>query len=98
MKANSGFYGLVFSLMIFAGAAVCAQDKTSPGIPPVVFGSSRFWKWRRWSDWRWRPRATSVFDTPELSGKLRVSNTGDIILPLGGLLHVAGLKAEEATI
>ena len=38
----------------------------------------------------------SVFDTPELSGKLRVSNTGDISLPLVGPLHVQGLKAEEA--
>jgi polysaccharide export outer membrane protein len=38
----------------------------------------------------------SVFDTPELSGKLRVSNTGDILLPLVGSLHVAGMKPEEA--
>jgi polysaccharide export outer membrane protein len=38
----------------------------------------------------------SVFDTSELSGKLRVSNTGDIFLPLVGALHVQGLKAEEA--
>src|SRR5208282_1562932 len=37
----------------------------------------------------------SVFDTPELSGKLRVSNTGDVILPLVGSLHVAGLSASE---
>jgi len=38
----------------------------------------------------------SVFDTPELSGKLRVSNTGDVILPLVGTLHLQGLKAGEA--
>jgi polysaccharide biosynthesis/export protein len=37
----------------------------------------------------------SVFDTPELSGKLRVSNTGDITLPLVGSLHVAGLGADD---
>jgi polysaccharide biosynthesis/export protein len=37
----------------------------------------------------------SVFDTPELSGKLRVSNSGDVILPLVGSLHVAGLSASE---
>jgi polysaccharide export outer membrane protein len=37
----------------------------------------------------------SVFDTPELSGKLRVSNTGDIILPLVGSIHVAGMKADD---
>lgn len=38
----------------------------------------------------------SVFDTPELSGKLRVSNTGDVILPLVGAIHLQGLKAAEA--
>jgi polysaccharide export outer membrane protein len=38
----------------------------------------------------------SVFDTPELSGKLRVSNTGEIFLPLVGALHVQGLKPQEA--
>jgi len=38
----------------------------------------------------------SVFDTPELSGKLRVSNTGDVILPLVGIFHLQGLKAGEA--
>jgi polysaccharide biosynthesis/export protein len=37
----------------------------------------------------------SVFDTPELSGKLRVSNTGDVVLPLLGSIHVAGLTANE---
>ena len=37
----------------------------------------------------------SVFDTPELSGKLRVNNSGDIILPLVGSIHVGGLKAED---
>jgi polysaccharide export outer membrane protein len=37
----------------------------------------------------------SVFDTPELGGKLRVSNAGDVILPLVGTLHVAGLTAIE---
>ncbi len=36
----------------------------------------------------------SVFDTPELSGKLRVNNSGDIILPLVGSIHVAGLTAD----
>jgi polysaccharide export outer membrane protein len=37
----------------------------------------------------------SVFDTPELSGKLRVSNNGDVTLPLVGSIHVAGLTATE---
>jgi polysaccharide export outer membrane protein len=37
----------------------------------------------------------SVFDTPELSGKLRVSNAGDVILPLVGTVHVDGLNATD---
>lgn len=38
----------------------------------------------------------SILDTPELSGKLRVSNTGDVILPLVGSVHLEDLKAGEA--
>jgi polysaccharide biosynthesis/export protein len=37
----------------------------------------------------------TVFDTPELSGKVRVSSSGDISLPLIGSMHVAGLKTDE---
>src|SRR5262249_51105677 len=37
----------------------------------------------------------TVFDTPELSGKVRVSSAGDVSLPLIGALHVAGLKTDE---
>ena len=33
----------------------------------------------------------SVFDTPELSSRLRVNNRGDILLPLAGYVHVEGL-------
>jgi polysaccharide export outer membrane protein len=38
----------------------------------------------------------SVFDTPELTGKLRVNNSGDILLPLVGSIHVAGLQPAQA--
>ncbi len=38
----------------------------------------------------------SVFDTPELSGKLRVSNGGDVSFPLIGTLHLQGLTVEQA--
>jgi polysaccharide export outer membrane protein len=37
-----------------------------------------------------------VFDTPELSGKLRVDEFGQITLPVGGVMKVAGMTAEEA--
>jgi polysaccharide biosynthesis/export protein len=38
----------------------------------------------------------SVFDTPELSTKLRVDEHGAVTLPLGGVLPVSGMTAEEA--
>jgi polysaccharide biosynthesis/export protein len=40
--------------------------------------------------------AVDVFDTPELSAKLRVSESGDIDLPVAGVTHVGGLTAEES--
>ncbi len=39
----------------------------------------------------------SVFDTKELSGKLRVDQAGNIELPVGGLLAVAGLTPDQAS-
>jgi len=37
-----------------------------------------------------------VFDTPELSGKLRVDAAGEVVLPIAGPLRVEGMTAEEA--
>ncbi len=39
-----------------------------------------------------------VFDTPELSGKLRVSEAGEIALPVAGAVSVSGMTAEEASV
>jgi polysaccharide export outer membrane protein len=38
----------------------------------------------------------NVFETPELSGPVRVSNAGDVNLPLIGDLHLQGLNATAA--
>ena len=38
-----------------------------------------------------------IFDTPDLSGRFRVNQKGDILLPLTGSLHVAGLTIAEIT-
>src|SRR5216683_5554297 len=38
----------------------------------------------------------NVFDTPELSTKLRVDEHGKISLPLAGVLSVSGMTAEQA--
>jgi polysaccharide export outer membrane protein len=40
----------------------------------------------------------NVFDTPELSAKLRVSEAGEIMLPVAGTLKVSGLTAEQAAV
>jgi polysaccharide export outer membrane protein len=39
-----------------------------------------------------------VFDTPELSEKLRVNDRGEITLPVGGAVAVSGLTSEQAQI
>jgi polysaccharide biosynthesis/export protein len=38
-----------------------------------------------------------VFGVPELSGKVRVDQFGNLLLPLGGPIHVAGLSAAQAS-
>ena len=37
-----------------------------------------------------------VFDTPELSGRLRVNEAGEIVVPVAGTLQVAGMTSDEA--
>lgn len=39
-----------------------------------------------------------VFDTPELSGRLRVNEAGEIRIPLAGTVKVLGLTADEAAV
>lgn len=38
----------------------------------------------------------TVFDSPELSGDLRVNSKGEVVLPVGGTVKVKGLTAAEA--
>jgi len=38
----------------------------------------------------------SVFDTPEMSGQLRVDPSGNVTMPLLGSIHVAGMRTDEA--
>lgn len=39
-----------------------------------------------------------VFDAPDLSGKLRVNDKGEIAIPIAGDIRVAGMTAEEAAV
>jgi polysaccharide export outer membrane protein len=92
---------LITSFLGFAVVTLFAQDRSSSssaGLASMSTGSSS----TGFSSGAAGPIGPgdllemSVFDTPELGGKLRVSNTGDVILPLVGSVHVAGLKTEEA--
>jgi polysaccharide export outer membrane protein len=87
---NCVSYAAVFVLLALAGVA-SAQDHA-----PATFGSVGFGSGAAGPIGAGDLVEMSVFDTPELSGKLRVSNTGDVILPLVGTLHLQGLTAGEA--
>src|ERR1700674_5191719 len=39
-----------------------------------------------------------VFDTPELSGRLRVNEAGEITIPIAGAVQVSGMTSEEAAV
>lgn len=94
MRTYSKACTLLF-LMLCTGIA-SAQDRTPSPSPAMTFGSTGFGSGAAGPIGAGDLLEMSVFDTPELSGKLRVSNAGDIVLPLVGSLHVQGLKAEEA--
>jgi polysaccharide export outer membrane protein len=95
MRTYSRIWSLFFLLIIAVGF-LPAQERTPNPSQASSFGSSGFGSGAAGPIGAGDLLEMSVFDTPELSGKLRVSNTGDILLPLVGSLHVQGLKAEEA--
>jgi polysaccharide export outer membrane protein len=88
-------YGALFVLLALAGTAF-AQDHAPATFGGTGFGSSGFGSGAAGPIGAGDLVEMSVFDTPELSGKLRVSNTGDVILPLVGTVHLQGLTAGEA--
>lgn len=81
-------------LALLAAVPLSAQDlgKTSPAPNvPTTFGSGG-----AGAIGPGDLLEVSVFDTPELSGKARVSDTGEITLPLIGALRVSGLTTDQA--
>jgi polysaccharide export outer membrane protein len=87
---------ILFSLMAFLIGLASAQERSSNTSPVAAIGGTGFGSGAAGPIGAGDLLEMSVFDTPELSGKLRVSNTGDILLPLIGSLHVIGMKPEEA--
>jgi polysaccharide biosynthesis/export protein len=76
----------LLGLVTMATSGFAQQSSASPATPPTLRVSAG------------DLLAVDVFDTPELSAKLRVSETGDIDLPVAGSTHVGGLTAEEAAV
>ena len=74
-----------FALIILAATSFAAvQESLSGHAPPALRISAG------------DLLAVDVFDTPELSAKLRVNEKGDIDLPVAGSIHVEDLTAERA--
>jgi polysaccharide export outer membrane protein len=90
-------YSRVFALLLLSTFAI-AQERQSPMSMTTasIPGGSGFGSGATVPIGSGDLLEMSVFDTPELSGKLRVSNLGDISLPLVGSIHVDGMKAVEA--
>jgi polysaccharide export outer membrane protein len=82
-------------LLILLAVTSMAQEKSAAAVSSIGSSSTGFGSGAAGPIGAGDLVEMSVFDTPELSGKLRVSNTGDIILPLVGSIHVAGMKAGD---
>ena len=89
----SKYFAALLFLLTFAATVAAAQEKATA--PSGMISGGGFGSGAAGPIGAGDLIEMSVFDTPELSGKLRVSNTGDVWLPLVGSLHVAGLKADD---
>jgi polysaccharide export outer membrane protein len=65
--------------------SMTASNSVGTGAPAIFIGAGDM-------------LSITVFETPELSASLRVSQTGDINLPVLGVVHVAGLTAQGAAV
>lgn len=63
--------------------AQAAAPAPPPSAPPIAIGSGDLVE-------------VALFDAPELSGRFRVDDKGNIQVPLVGSIHVQGLTAEQA--
>jgi polysaccharide export outer membrane protein len=85
--ARAQAYATMFWLLLFAQSMIAvAQQPANPAphaAPPLRIGPGDLIE-------------VVMFENPDLSGKFRVDETGDIIIPLLGRIHVEGATAEEA--
>jgi len=74
--------GILLLVQVDAGAAQQANDSQAPSAPALRISSGDL-------------LAVTVFDEPDLSGRFRVDERGDITAPLIGRVPVEGETAEE---
>jgi polysaccharide export outer membrane protein len=80
--ACAAFWMFLFTLTM-AGSAQQPGNPVSNTAPPLRIGSGDLIE-------------VSMFENPDLSGRFRVDEKGDIDIPLVGRIHVEGETAEEA--
>src|SRR5580692_2118534 len=95
LKMCSSYFAVPLFVLVLLAAASTAQEKSATSGSNIGSSSTGFGSGAAGPIGAGDLVEMSVFDTPELSGKLRVSNTGDVILPLVGSIHVAGMKAGD---
>jgi polysaccharide export outer membrane protein len=85
MAKTIAFAAAISALLLVQAGAGLAQQSGNPtpdSVPPLRIGSGDLIE-------------ISVYDSPDLSGRFRVDEKGDITGPLLGLVHVEGETAEE---
>jgi polysaccharide export outer membrane protein len=85
MAKTIAFAAAISALLLVQAGAGLAQQSGNPtpdSVPPLRIGSGDLIE-------------ISVYDSPDLSGRFRVDEKGDITVPLLGLVHVEGETAEE---
>ena len=81
--ARAMMLGILFCAQILAGMAQQSSAAAPNPMPPLRIGSGDLIE-------------VSMFENPDLSGRYRVDEMGDITIPLIGHVHLAGMTANEA--
>lgn len=91
MPRKTACAAIVATLLFATAQNLDAQQPTSsapvaaeqPSAPPLIIGAGDLIE-------------VGMFDSPELSGRFRVDQNGDVDLPLLGIVHVSGMTAQQA--
>jgi polysaccharide biosynthesis/export protein len=84
LACAAAFLALLFAQIVAASAQHTASPVTDQA-PPLKIGSGDLLE-------------VTMFENPDLSGRFRVDDRGDITVPLIGVVHVEGATAEEAAV